>query len=253
MPPSDSQGQRARIGVPYRIYNEQVKGVSAKHAMYLRAVEAAGGMAIPVELDLSPSELQRRMKNLDAVVLPGSPADVDAARYRSARHAKTADADERRETTDLTLLRHCFSEGKPVLAICYGVQILNVYLGGSLIQDIPTEVQTTIQHSWTGRERGEPEPIHKVVVAPANRLALESGDLERRVNSSHHQALRDLGRGLRVTARASDGIVEAVEWTGDSNWVTGVQWHPERMMDDTLAQRLFEDLVEAARSATVRG
>jgi putative glutamine amidotransferase len=253
MPRSDNQGQLPRIGVPYRTYNEQVKGIGAKHVMYLRAVDAAGGVAVPVELDVAPSELQKRISDLDAVVLPGSPADVDPTRYHSARGAKTADADERRETMDLALLRHCFGEGKPVLAICYGVQILNVYLGGSLIQDIASEVQTNIQHSWTGRERGAPEPFHNVAVEPANRLAWESGDLERRVNSSHHQALRELGRGLRVTARASDGIVEAVEWTGDSNWVTGVQWHPERMMDDTLAQKLFADLVAAARNAAVHG
>jgi putative glutamine amidotransferase len=250
MPSSEHQGQPPRVGVPYRTYNEQVKGVSAKQAMYLRAVDAAGGLAIPVELDLAPSELQKRMNNLDAVVLPGSPADVDPARYHSARHAKTADADERRETTDLTLLRHCFEEGKPLLAICYGVQILNVFLGGSLIQDIANEVQTTIQHWW---EKGKDEPRHEVIIDAGSRIALESGDLQREVNSSHHQAIRDLGRGLRVTVRASDGIVEAVEWTGDSNWVTGVQWHPERMTDDALAQKLFEDLVAAARNAAVRG
>ena len=218
--------------------------------MYVRSVENAGGTAVPIELNLSTSELERQARELDAIVLPGSPADVDPALYHSARHANTAEADARRETTDIALLRHCFGEGKPVLAICYGVQILNVYLGGSLIQDIASEVRTAIPHRW---EHGQPEPFHGVTVETASRLALASGKLEKRVNSSHHQSIREPGRGLQVTARASDGVIEAVEWTGDSSWVTGVQWHPERMADDRLTQKLFEDLVAAARNAAVRG
>ncbi len=244
------QEARARVGIPYRTYNEQVNNVHAKHEMYVRSVEIAGGAAVAIELNLSTTELEKQARELDAVVLPGSPVDVDPARYRSARHANTAEADAAREATDLALLQHCFGEGKPVLAICYGVQILNVYLGGSLIQDIASEVRTTIPHRW---EHGQPEPFHGVTIETASRIALAPGKLEKRVNSSHHQSIREPGRGLRVTARASDGVIEAVEWSGDSNWVTGVQWHPERMADDPLTQKLFEDLVAAARNAAVRG
>jgi putative glutamine amidotransferase len=246
-----SNGQEApRVGIPYRTYNEQVKNIRGKYEMYVRSVENAGGAAVPVELNLSTSELEKQARELDAFVLPGSPADVDPARYHSARHANTADADAAREATDLALLQHCFGEGKPVLAICYGVQILNVYRGGSLIRDIASEVRTTIPHRW---ERGQPEPFHGVTIETASRMALAPGKLEKRVNSSHHQSIREPGHGLRVTARAGDGIIEAVEWTGDANWVTGVQWHPERMADDALTQKLFEDLVAAARNAAVRG
>lgn len=252
MPTSNNQGQLPRVGIPYRAHKEEVNGMRAKYEMYLRAVEAARGIPVEVSLWLTPSELQKLAGQLDAVVLPGSPADVDPARYRSDRHSNTADADGDREKTDLALLRHCFGECKPVLAICYGVQILNVYLGGSLIQDIPSEVRTTVQHPWNGRATGEPEPFHGVTMEVASRVARISGELERIVNSSHHQSIREPGRDLRVTARASDGVIEAVEWTGDSNWVTGVQWHPERMTEDLFAQRLFEDLVAAARDACVR-
>ncbi|MGC1106304.1 MAG: gamma-glutamyl-gamma-aminobutyrate hydrolase family protein [Candidatus Acidiferrales bacterium] len=250
MPTSNSQEPRPRVGIPYRTYNEQVKNIRGKYGMYVRSVENAGGVAVPIELNLSATELERQARQLDAIVLPGSPADVDPERYHSARHPQTAAADVARETTDLALLQHCFGEGKPVLAICYGVQILNVYRDGSLVQDIPSEMRTTIPHRW---EHGQPEPFHGVTFETASRMALTPDKLEKRVNSSHHQSILEPGRGLRVTAHASDGIIEAVEWTGDSNWVTGVQWHPERMADDALTQKLFGDLVAAARKAAVRG
>lgn len=251
MPALSDRDNRPRIGIPYRTLTEQLTGIREKHEPYLHSVERAGGEAIPIGLNLPVSELEKRARELDAIVLPGSPADVDPSRYRVARHSKTADADVARETTDLTLLRHCLSEGKPVLAICYGVQILNVYLGGSLIQDIPSEVQTTIRHAWHGRERGEPEPFHCVNVEAASRIVSAFGEGEEQVNSSHHQAIREPGRDLRVTARAGDGVIEAVEWTGDTNWVIGVQWHPERMTNDPFAQKLFEDLIAAAWNAAV--
>jgi len=128
-----------------------------------------------------------------------------------------------------------------------------VFCGGTLIQDIPSEWQTTIVHSWD-RAAGAPEPHHPIRIEPGSRLAqLGGGAAETEVNSSHHQAIREPGRGLRVIARAPDGIVEGVEWTGDADWVTGVQWHPERMPDHALSAALFRELVGIARSAQVRG
>ncbi len=182
---------------------------------------------------------------------PGSPADVAPERYHAARRPECAESDPDREKTDSALLENAFAEGKPVLAICFGVQSLNVFLSGSLIQDIPTEVRTDIQHKWE-REQGAPEPFHLIKIEPGSRLAQLAGKNEVRVNSSHHQSVLKPGRDLRVTAHAPDGVIEAVEWTGDANWVTGVQWHPERMIkDDLLAQALFRELVEVARKAPV--
>lgn len=252
MPPSDNPEHRPRIGIPYRTLKEQRNGVEEKLAPYLRSVERAGGEALPIALGLPAREVQKQARQLDGIVLPGSPADVDPARYAARRHPQTADADFDREATDLALLRHCFGEGKPILAICYGVQILNVYLGGSLIQDIASEIQTTVEHAWAGRERGEREPFHGVRMEAGSRAGCASREQEGQVNSSHHQAIGEPGRGLRVAARASDGIIEAVDWTGDGNWVTGVQWHPERMDADPVAQQLFAGLVAAARHGLVR-
>src|SRR5487761_377252 len=247
---------RPRIGVPYRSRKEEVTGVLDKYEKYVRAVEQVGGAPVEISLLLTQEELRALAQTVDAFVLPGSPADVNPALYRDARHLKTAEADADLERTDMALLEHAFREGKPVLAICYGVQILNVHLGGSLIQDIPSELRTPRQHPCQHTRRGsegEPEPFHTVRFEPDSRMAKISGGLEAQVNSSHHQSIREAGRNLRVAGLAPDGVIEAVEWTGDSNWVTGVQWHPERMSHDAFAQALFRDFVAAARVPAVRG
>ena len=121
---------------------------------YLEAVRQAGGEPIPVSLGLSSEELKQLAGTLDAVVLSGSPADVDPTRFGAARHPECAVADPDRERTDFALLEHCFAEGKPVLGICFGAQTLNVFLGGTLIQDIPTEVASDHPARLGGRQEG---------------------------------------------------------------------------------------------------
>jgi putative glutamine amidotransferase len=244
--------QKPRIGIPYRTRKEELSGERNKYNWYGEAVRLAGGEPVEISLGLAREQLKAQAETLDALVFPGSPADVDPSRYHAARQPETAQSDLDRERTDSSLLEYAFAESKPVLAICFGVQSLNVFLSGSLIQDIPSEVRTEIQHSWA-REQGAPEPFHLIRIEPGSRLAQMAGKNEVRVNSSHHQSVLERGRDLRVTARAPDGVIEAVEWTGDSNWVTGVQWHPERMIkDDLLAQALFRELVEVACKAPVQ-
>lgn len=243
--------QKPRIGIPYRTRKEELSGERSKYNWYGEAVRLVGGEPVEISLGLAPDQLKAQAESLDALVLPGSPADVDPSRYHARRHPESAQSDPDRERTDSSVLEHAFAESKPVLAICFGVQSLNVFRSGSLIQDIPSEVRTEIQHKWA-REQGAPEPFHLIRIEPGSRLAQLAGKNEARVNSSHHQSVLKPGRDLRVAARAPDGVIEAVEWTGDSNWVTGVQWHPERMIkDDLLAQALFRELVEVARKAPV--
>ncbi|HTU35021.1 MAG TPA: gamma-glutamyl-gamma-aminobutyrate hydrolase family protein [Candidatus Acidoferrum sp.] len=251
---SESAG-KARVGIPYRTRKEELAAERKSYDMYVEAVRQAGGEPVEVSLGLATPELTKLARTVDAVVLPGSPADVDPAKYGAARHPKCAEADQDRERTDFALLEDAFAERKPVLAICYGIQSLNAFLGGSLIQDIPSEVATTIRHEWKGRRLGVPEPFHGVRVEQGSRLfELAQRASEIRVNSSHHQSIRQPGRCLRVTATAQDGVLEAVEWTGDGNWVTGVQWHPERMVKtDAVARALFESLVRATRKTAVPG
>ncbi len=218
---------------------------------YLRAVERAGGEPVLLSLTSGSEEIKRQAENLDAFLLSGSPADIDPAHFGAKRHPASDNPDAARERTDFTLLEHALGAGKPVLAICYGIQSLNVFLGGSLIQDIPSELGSKIRHSNDDEIPGRPEPPdprHGVRIDPGRVLTL-SGTPGAEVNSSHHQSVLDLGRGLRITAHATDGVVEAVEWTEDSNWIVGVQWHPERMPEDALAQALFRDLLSAAHQA----
>jgi putative glutamine amidotransferase len=242
---------KPRVGIPYRTRKEELNGDRGRYEKYVQAVRRAGGEPVEISLALAPDELKKLAQSLDAIVLPGSPADVEPSRFHSPRHSKTADADPLREETDFALLKHAFVGHKPVLAICYGVQSMNVFLGGTLVQDIPSEpLQTKIQHSWPAHEG--PEPQHAATFEPGSRLAQLAGSSEARVNSSHHQSVLEPGRNLRIVARAPDGVIEGVEWTGDGNWVTGVQWHPERMDEtDSLAQALFRDMVRAARKVPV--
>lgn len=248
--------QKARVGIPYRTRNEELKGERAKYDKYVEAVRQAGAEPVEISLGLAADELKKLAKSLDAVVLTGSPVDVEPALYHATRHPKSADADADRERTDFALLDHAFTEHKPVLAICYGVQSLNVFLGGSLIQhlssrDASSEIRTAIPHPTS--EQADKDFRHPIRIESGTRIAEIAQGIESVVNSSHHQAIREPGRGLRVAAHALDGVIEAVEWTGDANWVTGVQWHPERMAEtEALAQALFRDLVAAALKAPVR-
>jgi putative glutamine amidotransferase len=235
-----------RVGVPYRTRNEELTGQYGKLEKYLNAIRGAGAEAVPVSLGLSNDEVSELAATLDAVVLSGSPADVDPARFGDSKHAKTNEPDNDRERVDIALLEHCFAEQKPVLAICFGIQSLNVFLSGTLIQDIPSELGTPIDHD-RDEEQGSMETFHSVRVEPGSRLAEMAGKSDVLVNSSHHQSIRKPGRNLRVTSCASDGVIEAVEWAGDANWVLGVQWHPERMAEtDALSRALFRNLVGAA-------
>jgi putative glutamine amidotransferase len=245
--------QKPRVGIPYRTRNEEVTGNRAKYETYASAVLTAGGEPIEISLGHASKELTQLLRGLDAFVLPGSPADIEPSLFHVARHPESAPADSHREKTDFAILENAFTGHKPVLAICYGIQSLNVFLGGSLVQDIPSELHTPIEHQWHNSKAGTPEPFHVARIEPGSLLKRIAGEDEVRVNSSHHQSILDLGRNLRIAARAPDGVVEAVEWTGDSNWVMGVQWHPERMVaTDSLAKGLFGNLVAPARKALVR-
>jgi putative glutamine amidotransferase len=243
---SSDSSPKLRVAIPYRTKKEEVTGMIANLGNYIEAIRQAGAEPVPVSLLLSPGELQELAHTLDGVLLTGSPADVDPARFGAARQPECADPDPDRERTDFALLDHAFAEHKPVLAICYGIQSLNVHLGGTLIQDIPSELHSQLEHEWE-REKGAPEPFHPALIERGSQLAQLAGGDQVIVNSSHHQSVKEPGRDLRIVARAPDGVVEAVEWTGDTNWVIGVQWHPERMADtDPLAQSLFRGLVSAA-------
>jgi len=249
------------VGIPWRTSHEEATGITNKLQYYFAAVTAAEGEPVPLSLQLSPSELTAQIKNLDTFVLPGAPTDVNPSRYHAPRHPKTHDADANREKTDFAIVEHALASGKPVLAICYGCQSLNVCLGGTLYQDIASELHTSIEHSKEGLPSDAPDPIHPARIEPGGEiaqlaavsgLAKRDGGFDVQINTSHHQSVRDLGHGLRVAAVAPDGVIEAVEHEPHKHWVVGVQWHPERMKGDPLAAALFRALVQATRAAAAR-
>jgi putative glutamine amidotransferase len=212
---------------------------------YIGAVEATGGEAVPLSLDLTPGELAQKLKSCDGVLLPGSPADVDPEKYDEPRDPHTAAADIPRDNADELLLQDAFNMRKPVFGICYGIQSLNVWRTGKLIQHLEHAEQHEIVHEARA---------HKVKIEAGTLLAkvaqkAESGSHELWVNSSHHQALANIGDGLRLSATSvQDDVIEAVEGTDPEQWILGVQWHPERTYkEDAFSRLLFEEFVAEAR------
>jgi putative glutamine amidotransferase len=214
---------------------------------YERAVELFGGAPMCIPLDQPESVVRKMIGECDGVLLPGSPADVDPAKYQAERNPKTAIADPPRDHIDSLLLDDAYRERKPVFGICYGLQSLNVFRNGSLVQHI----ESAIPH-----EAGAKVAIaHVVDIEPgsllANIVARAGADPARLpVNSSHHQSAERAGEGLRIVSHCpQDGIVEAVEGTAPNHFVLAVQWHPERSVDlDVASGELFRAFVEAAKT-----
>jgi putative glutamine amidotransferase len=208
---------------------------------YERAVEIAGGEPVRIPLDQSPAQIMKLLERCDAVLLPGSKADVDPVKYKAQRSPQTAAADSGRDTVDWILLDDAYNTRKPILGICYGLQSLNVYRSGTLIQHIESPIKHT-----AGRTVAV---AHTVEVEPESKLAEIVDRAEVPVNSSHHQSADTVGRGLRVVARSPlDGIIEGLEGTSDDHFVLAVQWHPERSVEeDEASLAIFRALVDAAR------
>jgi putative glutamine amidotransferase len=231
---------RPRIAIPLP-HSTDLKYGERAFPQYANAVEMAGGESVRIPLDQNPDALMKLIERCDAVLLPGSKADVDPAKYSAPRHPKTDEADAPRDAVDELLLQDAYNMRKPILGICYGLQILNVYRTGTLLQHI----ESAVNH-----EAGRTVPVaHDVEVLPGSKLA-EIVERAPRipVNSSHHQSAEIIGDGLRVVARCpQDGIIEAVEGASPEHFVLAVQWHPERSAeDDERSRAIFRALIKAA-------
>jgi putative glutamine amidotransferase len=165
------------------------------------------------------------LDSVAGLVLTGG-GDVDPARYGETPHEKIRSVDTARDATENALIAEARARRTPVLAICRGIQMLNVALGGTLIQDIPTQCATDIAHD---EEAARSTRTHEITIEPGSRIASAMGVERCYVNSFHHQSIKDVAEGMRVTAHSPDGVVEGLESTDEDWWVMGVQWHPEEM------------------------
>jgi gamma-glutamyl-gamma-aminobutyrate hydrolase PuuD len=206
---------------------------------YVRAVEKAGGVPVLVP-ELGPEAVDGLLDRLDGIVLVGGP-DVDPANYGATALETTVPALPGRDAFDLELARRCVARDHPLLAVCRGVQVLNVALGGSLHQHLPHHM---VGDKWN-------DDVHEVIVEPGSRCAEILGTTRLMTNSLHHQAIDRPGEGVRVVARADDGTVEAIE-VDDAPAVMGVQWHPELLRHRAEHLALFGDLVRRAGVPSAR-
>ena len=241
---------RPRIGIPMPTL-AQAEYNQRTWPQYAIAVAQAGGEPVEIPLTLEPAAIAKIATSCQGILLPGSPADVNPAKYGEERLPETAEPDPARENVDELLLQDAHNLHKPLLTICYGTQSLNCWRTGTLVQHL---VQIPVNH----RAGASVAVAHSVLIEPGSQLARIVGDspevthtvdfLRLPVNSSHHQAIGIVGDGLRVTARCpQDAVVESIEGTQPDHFVVGLQWHPERSTETSIASRLlFQRFIAAA-------
>ncbi len=234
---------RPRIGITMRIELETDRFYLARH--YSEAVEAAGGAPLHISLIPNSEYIAAVTDGLDGILLPGSDSDVDPQRYGREPHRSLGHVHSIKDETDLLVLKEIERRRLPLFGICYGMQVLNISRGGTLIQDIASQVQGAIKH-----EQGVPRdrPSHRIRFLEESRLATLAGRDEAMVNSHHHQAVETVGRDLVAGAWTADGLIEALEDPRADRFVMAVQWHPELGWErDPLSQTLFSRFVNEAR------
>ncbi len=213
---------------------------------YLESVRRAGGE--PIEVVVGAEDPEHLLGRVDGLMLTGG-GDVDPALYGETPHATFEAAETGRDAFEIALARAAVKSGIPLLAICRGMQVLNVAMGGTLVQDIPSQVTGALEHSV-------PQPrfhiAHEVWVSKGSRLAtlladhMEDGETCH-VNSRHHQSVKEVAKGFDITATSPDGVVEAME-KPDAAFCVAVQWHPENFWRTGEFRELFEGLVQAANA-----
>lgn len=219
--------------------------IVALNRRYITAIEAAGGAPLLLPPGLGERSLRAIFARLDGLLLSGG-GDVDPAWFGEAPHPALTEINPDRDRIELTLARWAVAEEKPILAICRGIQVFNVALGGSLVQDIPSQLPAALQHMLDGARVSRDTIAHPVQVEPGSRLHQALGVEQTGVNSWHHQSVKQVATGLRVSARSPDGVIEGVELPGH-RFAVGVQWHPEWLTDrQPEMRRLFEALARAA-------
>lgn len=222
----------------------------ARQTFYLRrhyaeAVFESGGVPVYVPLIPDASYIDELTSHADGIILTGSQSDIDPARYGQEPHPQLGAVHQRRDEVDMLLLKAAEQRHLPVLGICFGMQSLNVYRGGTLIQDISEQLNAAIEHEQPGPYD---QPAHEVELSADSILAQLAGTTVVQVNSLHHQAVDRIGQGLQPIAWAPDGVVEALVNTLGDQLMLAVQWHPELSFAvDPFSRQLFSWFIEQVR------
>jgi putative glutamine amidotransferase len=241
----------AYIGITTSIFESPSGERIQLNAAYVEAVQLAGGVPVLLPPHLEARALDDLVQNLDGVVLSGG-GDVEPGLYGEKPHAAVAGVCAKRDRFEFEIVRRAVDRRMPVFAICRGMQVMNVALGGTLYQHIPQAFGDVVQHNQVSAGYRRDEVTHPVEVRPGTLLANVVGSGAVGVNSMHHQSVRALGMHLVPTARAADGVVEAVEAPALGDFVLGVQWHPEELVRGNEAARaLFESFMGACEGRPV--
>jgi putative glutamine amidotransferase len=216
--------------------------ITAVQHTYIRAVTQAGGLPVLIPTILSEEDFYDLYSRLQGIMFTGG-GDVSLKYFDGADHVRISFVDESRDVAEISLLKKAVDDGKPLLGICRGVQVMNVALGGTLFTHIAEQVKGALDHDYPG-------DLFTAIVHPVNvdetaRAAEIFGETLLHVNSLHHQGLKDIAPSLKVAGHAPDGIVEIVE-IPDHPYAVGVQWHPEWLTDQPVMRRLFKSFVDAA-------
>lgn len=239
--------RRPRIGITMRLEMETRRFYLGRD--YCEAVETCGGIPVHVGLIPKAEYIAEAVADLDGVLLPGSNTDTDPAYFGEEPHPQLGTVIPVKDQTDQMVLAEVEKRGVPLLGICFGMQALNVSRGGSLIQDIGSQIENPLKH-----EQGAPfdRVSHSISVEDDSliaRLSSSFGGEKVCVNSSHHQAVKNVGENLRATAWAADGVIECVEDTREDRFALGVQWHPEMTFsNDEFSREIFREFVDRCRS-----
>ncbi len=211
---------------------------------YIRTLENLGALPVMIPLQMSEATLRGIFERLDGLFLPGG-EDIDPSQYGAERHPQLGATDQERDRTELLMTQWALEAGMPVLGVCRGVQVINVVCGGTLYQDLHSQRPDLEKHDYFPPTFERYRVTHQVAVEADSRLAQALGAVHE-VNSMHHQGIDQLGGGLRVVARADDGLPEALEMPL-LPFVVGVQWHPEELAKtDQHSSTLFYDFIAAA-------
>jgi len=208
---------------------------------YSDAIENSGGLLLMLASGAGEEDLDALLQHVDGVLIPGG-ADVNPALYGEVKKEYSQTPDDDRDALELALIGKAMEKRLPILAICRGFQILNIKFGGSLYQDIEKEMKNSIKHDY---HNDGPRSLlaHRMSLTKDSLISKIIGELDLKVNSLHHQGIKDLGKGLVAVGVAPDGLIEAIESPGYP-YLIGMQWHPEELTDDPVWKRFFDDFIE---------